>query len=811
MLKSSERLQAGDQNVFTNPTYSDDIPEGGRPGIFDNPESEMPPGETVAEEKEPSIPERIKTNLLDEAMILSAPKQLAYFTAMAASAFGLFWLVSILYMKISEMRLGWKVHDPSYWPAQTFPFLAEKAPWLFILLAVFAVLVGLELGQRYLKKARRMEGDTEMLSEDSFTSSGWLNYDTEELVNTFEIVYPTYDDDLPWLQRATSRFYGMNKEVLDNAVFRPRGLPLCMYEGKLFCMPDDPKYFQFRNKNVAICGISGGGKSFGAIKPMVMTILGKGESAIVTDTKGDLYQEIHSLCEKLEYNELVFDVKNPAYSDSWNCFKDIVEAEEGTVWDLVNIFADTIIQNTGYGHGSNNKSDYWTQNEQNLLRALIFYVCRSKYYTGKRTMEGLMEMLSLPALEIDARFKSLPESDPAFKTSSFYRNQADAKLKDNYRSGLRSKLEIFETPAICGMLSYDGIDFEEIVHKKSIVFLITPDHTGTYDVITSLFVTSMYNKLIEISDSKEYGGKLIKPFWFMLDELCNMAAINELSRKISTNRSRNVNMIFAIQSIPQMDSQYYNLARNILANCGTQMLFGTNDEETAKYYASRCGKVSIIERTDSEDRPPLSLHLVNMFSRKSRKSRSLVDLWPAYKVEQMGEEMLLAIATKKVMKAKPFPATLHPLFADTERVKMERSPEWYKQYLADDPSRKMPESREYIPSEYEKSKSEPVYSVKEYYKRQGLPEDGIRIAEEKESGASMKSLFEDAPEELSVPPRVTAYTKQEDARESVPSGPPPRETKPKFVYEEVEEDAPAEERSVAPAMDDIYSQIEGTL
>ena len=806
MLDASKRMMEGDEGVFTNP-YSDTIPEGGRRGIFDEAENEMPP-----EKEEPSAAKIIKTNFIDDVMMLSGPKQFAYHCIALLSFAGVFYIIAFIYTKACEIAAPYKIHAPSY----GFPYVALKLMTgnvpLFIIAVLIALLISLELAQKYKTSARKMEGDTEIRHKDRFTSADWLNYNTQELVNTFNIVFPDYGD-IPWYQKILRRIFVKDVNSDENATYKPNGLPLCMYEGKLFCMPDDPKYYQFKNKNIAIVGISGGGKSFGAIKPMVMTILGKGESVLVTDTKGDLFQEIHTLDEDLEYNEHVFDVKNPAYSDSWNCFKDIVEAEEGTVWDLVNIFADTIIQNTGYGHGSQNKSDYWTQNEQNLLRAMIFYICRSKSCLFPRTMEGLMKMLSMSAMDIDMIFKSLPESDPAFKTSSFYRNQADAKLKDNYRSGLRSKLEIFETPAICGMLSYDGIDFEELVHKKSIVYLITPDHTGTYDVITSLFVTCMYNKLIEISDSRDYGGTLKKPFWFMLDELCNMAAINELSRKISTNRSRNVNMVFAIQSIPQMDSQYYNLAKNILANCGTQMLFGTNDKDTAQYYADRCGKVNVEESMDSQDKPPLTLNLFTIFSRKRRKSRNVVDLWPAYKVEQMGEEMLLAIATKEVMKAKPFPATMHPLYADAERVQMERNPEWYQRYLEDDPSRKMPESKQYTPSAYETTPEEPVHSVREYYERKGFAQDGLTVSGESDRKISMKTLFEEEPQEPAT------YTKEETpANDQVG---PEKESKPQaaFVYEVYEEEATPETRQPDDSpdpytmeMDDgMFGQIEGTL
>lgn len=738
MLEASNRMKMGEE-IFTD-SYSEHIPEGEHKGIFD----EQSPGEEFAPKKEkPKTTEIIKTNFVDDIMVMSGVKQFAYHMIFAAVSVILFYLLARLtnFVYVTFLPYGIRATSKSFFAVTAY--MAKHSPGMLLFISCISIFAGAEAAQKYKEKARRMKGDTDERHKDRYTSAGWLNDDTQELINTMEIVYPEYED-APFLMRALARAGLASIQDRYKPTYKPVGIPLCIYEDKLYCMPDDPKHWQFKNKNIAIVGISGGGKSFTAIKPMLMSSLSAGNSILVTDTKGDLFQEMNTLCEALDYNVKVFDVKDAAYSDCWNCLKDIVNASEGTVWDKVNVIADTIIQNTGYGHGSSNQNDYWTQNEQNLLRALLFYICRSKSCKFPRNMQGLMQALDMTALEIDAMFKELPEHDPAFRTSSSYRNQSDARLKDNYRSGLASKLALFDTPEICGMLSYDGIDFEAAVHEKTIIFLITPDSNGTYDVITSLFVTCMYNSLIEISDSPEYGGSLLRPFWFLLDELCNMASINELSRKISTNRSRNINMVFAIQSIPQMDNQYYKLARNILAQCGTQMLFGTNDADTAKYYAERCGKVHIVSKKDTEEKPPFALHLATIFSRKRMQSRETVDLWPAYKVEQMGNEMLLAIATKEVMKGTPFPATSHPLYRDAERIPMKREPEWYKQYLADDPSRKMPEGKVFTPSEYEKQQEAPVYSVREYEERKNAALKDPVIIEENAPKASMK-MFEADP------------------------------------------------------------------
>ena len=61
--------------------------------------------------------------------------------------------------------------------------------------------------------------------------------------------------------------------------------------GKAVCLPVDTRL----NRHIAVFGASGTGKSRGVIRPAIFNIIRRGESAIVTDSKGELYADTAEL------------------------------------------------------------------------------------------------------------------------------------------------------------------------------------------------------------------------------------------------------------------------------------------------------------------------------------------------------------------------------------------------------------------------------------------------------------------------------------------------------------------------------------
>lgn len=139
------------------------------------------------------------------------------------------------------------------------------------------------------------------------------------------------------------------------------GILLGKRNGKAVCLPADTRL----NRHVAVFGASGTGKSRGFIRPALFNIIQRGESAIITDSKGELYADTAELFRQHGYEVKVFNLVDPEHRDSWNCMSDL-----GGDTLLAQVLTNVIIGNTSSG-----KTDhFWDNGEGNLLKALILYV-----------------------------------------------------------------------------------------------------------------------------------------------------------------------------------------------------------------------------------------------------------------------------------------------------------------------------------------------------------------------------------------------------------------------------------------------------
>lgn len=585
-----------------------------------------------------------------------------------------FYLLGIIILKAQYMMLPYKVMMEYGFFSVTKGLMSGEIGALFCDL-LFSGLIAVYVGKQYVTKSAMID-DREIKRSKSgkYGQNDWLNNDGKLLEKTFAIT----------------------------KVNEPVNMPLCIYKNKAYCIPMEPKFNQFKNMNMAVLGSSGSGKSYGTIEPMLLQRLVHEQSFIVADTKGALYLDYAATCEEFGYDVKVFNTKAIHNSNAWNCLQSIVNADEGNVYDLINTFAQVFIDNTSDPRGG---AVYWDNNEKDLLKLLLHYVCRSTDFEGKRTFDQIIDVISEGEAALSKRLSKLEALGSSNRknesTLAYAKTFASkpANLRENYVSGLINKLQVFRTPLVAAALSADDIDFEEAVHKKTAIFLVTSDSDSSYDVVTALFVTSAYLKLIEISDSRQYAGKLKIPFWLILDELCNMAAISDLSKKMATNRSRNICIAFAIQSLGQLEERYGKLWETIISNCGTLIYLGCNDLTTAKYISTRAGKFTQITTTTMTEKPNVMSKFYLPLHRRESVREEPAELVPEAEAIKYGEgNVLVFVAGRNVLKGKSYAVENHPLYAYKKQTSLyDKRPDWLMKYANGDES-KIPNDDLYIPT-----------------------------------------------------------------------------------------------------------------
>lgn len=154
---------------------------------------------------------------------------------------------------------------------------------------------------------------------------------------------------------------------IDNA----KGIVLAQYTEKgkeAICLPVD--YSLSGNRNIMILGSAGTGKSFCYVRNAIFQSIVRGESVVITDPKGELYESTSEMLRQKGYKVYVYNLVNPRRSDAWNCMSEIYDMESGDVSDIrVTEFADTLMKNTTDGPDDH----FWGTGESNLLKAIIMF------------------------------------------------------------------------------------------------------------------------------------------------------------------------------------------------------------------------------------------------------------------------------------------------------------------------------------------------------------------------------------------------------------------------------------------------------
>ena len=340
------------------------------------------------------------------------------------------------------------------------------------------------------------------------------------------------------------------QEVLEmQPLARADGILLGKRNGKAVCLPADTRL----NRHIAVFGASGTGKSRGFIRPALFNIIQRGESAIITDSKGELYADTAELFHQHGYEVKVFNLVNPEHGDSWNCMSDL-----GGDTLLAQVLTNVIIGNTSSG-----KTDhFWDNGEGNLLKALILYVDLDPTRSPEeKNLPAVYEMLIRhSAAQLTALFERLPLDHPARGPYRLF-SQASDTVRSGIVLGLGTRLQVLQNEAVARILRRSDIDLTAPGKKKCATFVVLSDQEATMAFLSSLFFSFLFIKLTRFADSTP-DMRCPVPVNLILDEFNNIGKLggaadgSDFARTLSVVRSRAIYVTLAVQSLGQLQNRY---------------------------------------------------------------------------------------------------------------------------------------------------------------------------------------------------------------------------------------------------------------
>lgn len=446
------------------------------------------------------------------------------------------------------------------------------------------------------------------------------------------------------------------KEVLElSPVSSAEGTILGEYKGKAVCMPKDTRL----NRHIAIFGASGTMKSRAVIRNALFQALKRGESVIVTDSKGEMYADTSEMFRRANYDVKIYNLVTPEHGDSWNCMSDL----NGDTL-MAQVLTNVIIGNTSSGKGDH----FWDNGEGNLLKALILLVDQDR--TRSPDMKHLSAVYQLltqnSERQLTAMFDKLPMDHPARAPFNLFAQSSDT-VKSGIILGLGTRLQVLQNQAVQRITSRSDIDLTAPAKKKCIYYIVLSDQDATMAFLSSLFFSFMFIKLTRYADSRP-DGRCDVPVNLVLDEFNNVGRIggaedgSDFARSLSVVRSRDIRVMLAVQSLGQLQNRYpKNLWAEIIGNCDIQLMLGCTDDVTAEYISARSGDMSVQVNSTMTVRQTIAIaQVIPQYRHTEGQGRRRL-LTPDEVLRLPNEEMLCIIRGCNVLKLNKLDFTKHPM------------------------------------------------------------------------------------------------------------------------------------------------------
>ena len=433
------------------------------------------------------------------------------------------------------------------------------------------------------------------------------------------------------------------------------GTVLGEYKGKAVCMPKDTRL----NRHIAIFGASGTMKSRAVIRNALFQDIKRGESVIITDSKGELYADTAELFRLNGYDVKVFNLVSPEHGDSWNCMSDL----NGDTL-MAQILTNVIIGNTSSGKGDH----FWDGGEGNLLKALILYVdqdpTRAAY--EKNLSEAYNMLTQFSEQQLTTLFERLPIGHPARAPYHLFSQSSDS-VKSGIIIGLGTRLQVLQNEAVQRITSQSDIDLSAPAKRKCAYYIILSDQDSSMAFLSSLFFSFLFINLTRYADSRPSGACDV-PVNLILDEFNNIGRIggaadgSDFARTLSVIRSRDIRVMLAIQSLGQLQNRYpNNLWAEIVGNCDIQLMLGCTDSVTAEYFSARSGDMSVLIKSTMTVRQTIAVaQMIPQYRQTEGQGRRRL-LTPDEVLRLPNEQMLVVIRGCNMLRLKKLDYTLHPM------------------------------------------------------------------------------------------------------------------------------------------------------
>lgn len=377
------------------------------------------------------------------------------------------------------------------------------------------------------------------------------------------------------------------------------GIPLIMTPKKVWV--DNGGYHNL------VIGSTGAGKTQTTVLPMVNLLAKHDESMIITDPKGEIYEQTSNYLRSLGYNIVLLNFRDPQQGNSWNpmylpysLYKD--HKIDKSIELLEDLAANILKDPSAKG-----QDPFWENTSADYFAGLAFALFEdgdekeiNLNSINLMTTIGEEKLANTTYIKEYFSFKD-PASTAYIKASSTL--MAPNETKGSILSVFKQRVQLFASREnLSEMLGNNDFDMRDIGRKKTAVFIVIQDEKTTYHTLVTIFLKQCYETLISVA--QECGGKLPHRTNFILDEFANMPPLKDVTTMVTAARSRNIRFTFIIQNFAQLNEVYgKENGETIKGNCGNIVYLISTELTALEEISKMCGEVKSKEKEKTSSTP----------------------------------------------------------------------------------------------------------------------------------------------------------------------------------------------------------------
>lgn len=378
----------------------------------------------------------------------------------------------------------------------------------------------------------------------------------------------------------------MELNVFDRKV-NGAGIPLMVKKDKLWV--DNGEY------HTLVIGSTGSGKTQTVVFPQVRVLARHGESMIITDPKGEIYEETANMLRRRGYQILLLNFRDPQKGNAWNPMSLPYNLYQQGNQDKAIELLDDLALNILYDASSSQQDPFWEKTSADYFAGIALGL-----FEDAKPDEININSISLATTVGEEKFGGStyikeyfgdkdPKSAAAIDASSTI--MAPDETKDSILAVFKQKIKLFASREnLSEMLSYSDIDISTIGERKTAVFIVIQDEKKTYHALATILLKQIYETLI--ATAQKHGGRLPVRTNFILDEFANMPPLKDVTTMITAARSRKIRFTMIIQNYAQLDQVYgKEEAETIRGNCGNLIYLLTTELKALEEISKMCGEV----------------------------------------------------------------------------------------------------------------------------------------------------------------------------------------------------------------------------